>query len=304
MLSLPILLQILWTSVATSSPFVLFAVAFALVLKVNAVFNFAQAAMMTAAFYAAFTAVGQLGLPGWAGFLAAIAGALAMSLVLEVFGFRVLRRRRASSMFVFIFTLVVSELVSYLAMLVFGTWPATIFASLFWPVRIIGGIAVSDWDIGAIATTIGALIALAAFLRFSRIGQSMVAVADNAELAECYGIARERVHLVTMLVAGLIIGLAMFLYGSRSQIVPDSGTELLLFAIAATIIGGIGNLAGAAITAVVLGLCQNTSVLFMPSEWQGFLLYAFLFFAIVFFPRGVRLPARLGRLRQRPAAGA
>ncbi len=302
MLSPIILLQIVWTSLATSSCFVLFAVAFALVLKVNRVFNFAQAATMTVAFYAAFAVSGRAELPGWAGFLAAIAASLLMSLLLEVFGFRVLRRRRASSMFVFIFTLVVAEFVAYLAMLVFGTWPATVFPSLFWPVSIVGGIAVSEWDIPALGATLTTLAVLFGVLRLTRTGQSMVAVADNPDLAEFYGIAKERTYLAAMLIAGAITGLAMFLYGTRSQVQPTSAIELLLFAIAATIIGGIGNLWGAALTAAILGLCQNASVLFLPSEWQGFLLYAFLFLAIVFFPQGIRLPQRRRLARGIPAA--
>ena len=54
MLDATIILQILWTSLATSSYYVLFAVAFALVLKVTGLFNFAQAAIMTVAFYTAY----------------------------------------------------------------------------------------------------------------------------------------------------------------------------------------------------------------------------------------------------------
>ena len=69
----------------------------------------------------------------------------------------------------------------------------------------------------------------------------------------------------------------------------------MLFAVAATIIGGIGNVAGAAIAAVILGIIQNASILVIPSEWQGFLLYVFLFLAIVFFPSGLRLPKRRSR---------
>ena len=76
----------------------------------------------------------------------------------------------------------------------------------------------------------------------------------------------------------------MFLYGTRAQVLPQTGLSLMLFAVAATIIGGIGNIAGAAIAAVILGVIQNASILFIPSEWQGFLLYVFLFLAIVFFP--------------------
>jgi branched-subunit amino acid ABC-type transport system permease component len=298
MLSFDIIAQILWTSVATSSYFVLFALAFALVLKVNRVFNFAQAAMMIASFYAAYSVVGLAGGPGWLGFFASLAASVGMALATELLGFRVLRRRRAAQMFVFIFTLIVSELVAYLAMLVFGTWPATIFPSLFWPVTLVGNIAVSAWDIPAVAATVVCVAALFGFLRFARTGQFMIAVADNPDLAELYGIAKERIYLATMLTAGVLVAIGMFLYGTRAQVQPTTSIDLMVFAIAATIIGGIGNLWGAAVTAVVLGVVQNASVLFMPSEWQGFLLYVFLFFAVVFFPTGVRLPERRRMVRK------
>jgi branched-subunit amino acid ABC-type transport system permease component len=74
MFNATVISQILWTSLATSSYFVLFALAFALVLKVNKVFNFAQAGMMTAGFYAAYVVTRVLGLPGALGFAGAILG--------------------------------------------------------------------------------------------------------------------------------------------------------------------------------------------------------------------------------------
>jgi branched-subunit amino acid ABC-type transport system permease component len=119
----------------------------------------------------------------------------------------------------------------------------------------------------------------------------MIAVADNPGLAELYGIAKDRVYLISIVIAGLLVALGMFLYGSRAQVQPMSSVELSLFAVVATIVGGIGNIWGAALTAIVLGVVQNGSVLFIPSEWQGLLLYVFLFVAIIFFPNGVRLPA-------------
>lgn len=302
MLTFDTIAQILWTSLATSSYLVLFAVAFALVLKVNRIFNFAQAAVMTVAFYAAHTAVSLAGGPGLLGFAAALASATLASAGLEILGFRSLRRRRASQMFVFIFTLIVSELVAYLAMLVFGTWPATIFPSLFWPVSLVGNVAVSAWDVPALGAMLGSLALLFVFLRYSQPGRFMIAVADNPDLAELYGIETNRTYLVAMVAAGLLIGIGMFLYGSRAQVQPTTSIELMLFAIAATIIGGIGNVWGAAATAVVLGIVQNGSVLFIPSEWQGFLLYVFLFLAIVFFPNGVKLPERRRGLARKVAS--
>lgn len=302
MLDLAVISQILWTSLATSTSFVLFALAFALILKINKVFNFAQAGMMTAAFYAAYVITRVLELPGPLGLAVAVLAGMATAWALERFGFRVLRRRKASAMFVFIFTLVASQFLTYLATLVFGTWPTTIFPTIFWPVTLIGGIAVSAWDLPALAGTTATVIALWLFLRFSRFGQFMIAVADNADLAELYGIRKDRVMMGAMLIAGAICGVGMFMYGARAQVQPAAATDLMLFAVAASILGGMGNIWGAAIAAVALGVVQNGSILFLPSAWQGFLLYAFLFVAIVLFPRGLRLPESRKKLATAPAA--
>ena len=151
MLDATIILQILWTSLATSSYYVLFAVAFALVLKVTGLFNFAQAAIMTIAFYTAYVAVQWMKWPAWIAFVLMMAATLAASWALERIGFEALRKRGVTPMFVFVFTFLVSEFVAYLAMLVFGTWPQTIFPTIFWPVTLVGNIAVSAWDVPAIA---------------------------------------------------------------------------------------------------------------------------------------------------------
>jgi len=295
MLNATILLQILWTSLATSSYYVLFAVAFALVLKVTRIFNFAQAAIMTVAFYSAFVTVQWLEWPAWAAFIVMMAITLAASFALERIGFEALRKRGVSVMFVFVFTFMVSEFVAYLAMLAFGTWPQTIFPTIFWPVTLVGNIAVSAWDLPAIGATIAMLALLFSFMRFTRMGQFMVGVADNPDLAELYGVNKRQIFLVAVLMAGALVAVGMFLYGTRAQVLPQTGLSLMLFAIAATIIGGIGNIAGAAIAAIILGVIQNSSILVIPSEWQGLLLYVFLFLAIVFFPNGLRLPRRRRR---------
>lgn len=296
MLNLTTVAQILWTSLATSSYYVMFAVAFALVLKVNGVFNFAQAGLMTIAFYTAHWFVASLGAGGAVAFAAALGATLGGAWLLETFGFAMLRRNNASQMFVFIFTIVASEFIAYFAMLVFGTWPKTIFPQLFWPVTLVGDVAVSAWDLPAIAASFGLLCALWLFLRFSRWGQFMIAVSDNASLAELYGIKQRSVHMLTMLIAALFITAGMFLYGTRAQVQPLTSLELMLFAALATILGGIGRIGGAAVAAVLLAVVQNSSILVIPSEWQGFLLYVFLFVTIIFFPRGIRLPQRMAKL--------
>jgi branched-subunit amino acid ABC-type transport system permease component len=296
MFNLTTLAQILWTSLATSSYYVMFAVAFALVLKVNGVFNFAQAGLMTIAFYTAHALVAGFAAGGATAFLIALFATMGCAWGLERFGFATLRRNQASPMFVFIFTIVASEFIAYCAMLLFGTWPKTIFPQLFWPVRLVGDIAISAWDLPAIGATILMLLALWLFLRFTRWGQFMLAVADNASLAELYGISRRQVYTLTMLIAAVFVTAGMFLYGTRAQVQPLTSLEMMLFATLATILGGIGRIWGAALAAVLLGVLQNSSILVIPSEWQGFLLYVVLFVTIIFFPQGIGMPGRIRRL--------
>ena len=106
----------------------LFAVAFALVLKVTRLFNFAQAAIMTIAFYTAFVAVQWLEWPAWAAFVAMMVGDARRILCAGAHRLRgAPAQRGVSVMFVFVFTFMVSEFVAYVAMLIFGTWPQTIF---------------------------------------------------------------------------------------------------------------------------------------------------------------------------------
>ncbi|HZQ75517.1 MAG TPA: branched-chain amino acid ABC transporter permease [Burkholderiales bacterium] len=288
MLDPAVLAQILWTGIATSSYMVLFTIAFALVLKVLKLWNFAQAGMMAIAFYAMYVAVNQWGLPTAAAIAFGLAATLAATLAYEVLGLRTLRARRSSSLLFFIFTLVCSEFTAYALTLVFGTEPVPLFPEILSPTRIVAGVAVSDWDLLAVGVTILLGAALALYLRFSRDGQFLLAVSDSAELAELYGIDARRAYLVALAAASVFACAGMYLYGSRTAVIPTAPLQLMLFAVIATLLGGMGSVLGGALAAVFLSLLQSYSVLVIPSQWQGLILYVFLFVTILFFPTGVR----------------
>ncbi len=300
MLDAQVLLQIAWTSIATSTYYVLFAIAFALTLKVNRVWNFAQAGIMGVAFYAMYLALLEWNWPHPAGFAFGLAVAVVVSIAVEVWGFRVFRRRRSSALLVFIFAIVFAEFVTYLLSLLFGTEPETLTKSILSHVRLVGGVAVSDWDLQALAITALLCVALWLYLRFTQQGQCVYAVADDGELAEFYGISANRAYLVALVIAAMLVSAGIYLYGTRASIIPTTPFELMLFAVIATILGGIGSIVGAGLAAVFLSLLQSASILVIPSQWQGSLTYFVLFVVILVFPTGFRL-ARRRRARRVPA---
>jgi branched-chain amino acid transport system permease protein len=285
-----ILAQILWTGIATSSPYVLMTAGFALTLKVTGLWNFAHAGLMAIAFYAMFFAINDLGLPVVVALAVAVAVTGMASLAIETRGLQVLRDRGSGNLTFFIFTLILSEFIIYVITLLFGTEPETLFKSILSPVRIIGSIAVSDWDILAVSVAAAGLALLYGFLTWTREGQFLGAVADNANLAELYGISARRAWRVVSLIAALFIVASMYLIGTHGGVVPNSPLELILTAVIGTLLGGIGRVFAGAAAAVFLGLIQSFSILVIGSRWQNLLLYGVLFAAIVLFPRGVRLP--------------
>lgn len=301
MATMTIVAQVVWTGLATSTYYVLFAVAFALVLKVMKIWNFAQAGLMAVAFYTMFWAFNGLVLPVSLAIALGLAVTIGVALALERYGFQTLRRRQSSSMTFFIFTLIFSEFAAYLLTLLFGTEPLTLFPSIMSPVSVVAGIAVSRWDLTAVGVTLVLTASLYTFLRFSRQGQFLVAVSDNSDLAELYGISTRRSFAVGMAAAALFITAGMYLFGSKLAVHPNLPLGIMLFAVTATILGGIGNVFGAALAAVLLNLLQSLSVLVLPSRWQGLMLYLFLFLIILFLPRGLSLPRRRRALGVRSA---
>ena len=287
-----ILLQVLWTSLASASFQILLTIAFALVLKVTKIWNFTQPALMGVAFYAMFVAINWLGLPVPIAILIAFFVTAALGLAIECFAFATLRRRGSESITFFIFTLIFAQLVIYVLTLAFTTEPVFMLANMMSPTLSAGVVVVSEWDLRSIAIAAVLTAALFLFLRFTRAGQYMVAVANNADLAEVYGISKTQSYALAMLIAALFITAAMYVFGSKLAVFPELTLHMMIFAVVATILGGIDRVFAAAVAALGINLLQQLSVLVIDSRWQPLIVYSILFAAIVFFPRGIRLPAR------------
>lgn len=278
-------LQILWTGLASSGFYILFAVAFALVLKVTKIWNFAQAGFMTIAFYAIYWAI-KLGFPTTLAILFALMITILVSWAVDKYAFGTLRRMKSGNFTYFIFTLIFAEFVAYLVAIIFGTMPFTVFPSIVSPIIPTRVIIMSQWDFTAIIITVILLAGLYVFLRWSRQGKFMLAVSNNDRLAELYGISRSHAYTLSIIIASILCTFGMYILGTKIAVHPHLGLSLIMVAVVATVMGGIGNVFGAAISALIINLLQSFSVLIIPSRWQGLLLYLFFFIIIIFMPSG------------------
>lgn len=284
--------QILWTSLANASYQLLFTVAFALVLKVQGIWNFAQPALMASSFYCMYAVIDIFGMPPFIAMLVALGFTAACAYAIEGLAFTSLRNRNSGPIAFFIFTIVLSEFVIYVLTLIFTAEPRFLLGNMNSGIHVVLGVYITSWDITSIVTAVAMVTALYFFLNYTKPGQFMIAVADNAALAETYGINKHRYFAITMVIAAVLINTATFLFGSKVAFYPELSLHMMLFAVAATIIGGIGNVFGAGLAGTLIVIMQQMSVLFVGSRWQPLLIFLILFMTIVFFPRGIRFRMR------------
>jgi branched-chain amino acid transport system permease protein len=128
---------------------------------------------------------------------------------------------------------------------------------------------------------------LVAWLWRSRHGRAIRAVASNPELAQCFGVDRERVFLLVFAVGSALVGVGGALLALRDTASPTMGVHPVLAAFIAVFLGGIGSIPGAALGGVVLGLAENMGGLVLPGYWQGVIAFLVLFGVLVVRPSGL-----------------
>ena len=154
----------------------------------------------------------------------------------------------------------------------------------------IGGVEI-QWDnLAVFMIVIPVLLAMTWFVRSTRQGKGMRAVAQDTEAAAMMGINVNRTISVTFFLAGSLAAVAGLVYLLQFNMRYDTGFELGLIAFTAAVLGGIGNLSGAVLGAVVIGCVQawNEGLDGTPgSDWTRSIVFGILIATLVFRPEGI-----------------
>jgi branched-chain amino acid transport system permease protein len=154
----------------------------------------------------------------------------------------------------------------------------------------IGDVSIQWNKIAVIAMVVPVLIVLTWFVRSTKQGKAMRAVAQDTEASAMMGIDVNRTISVTFFLAGGLAAAAGIVYLLQFNMRYDTGFELGLIAFTAAVLGGIGNLAGAVVGAMVIGLAQafNEGLDGTPgSDWTRALVFGILIAVLVFRPEGI-----------------
>lgn len=131
------------------------------------------------------------------------------------------------------------------------------------------------------------LILLNLFLKHSKLGLAIRAVAQNDDFARLVGINVNQIYTLTFIVSSMLAGLAGLMLGGLFFILPTMGAEPLLRAFVVVVFGGLGSLPGTIIGSYVIGLIEQTSAYVFSLYWAPVVLFATLILVLIFRPRGL-----------------
>jgi len=155
----------------------------------------------------------------------------------------------------------------------------------------LAGISYSWNKLAVVVITLPVLALLSWFVTSTKQGKAMRAVAQDTEASAMMGIDVNRTISVTFAIAGALAGSAAIVYLLQFNMRYDTGFELGLIAFTAAVLGGIGNLSGAVLGALVIGFVQAFNeglTWYTPgSDWTRSIVFGILIAILVFRPEGL-----------------
>jgi branched-chain amino acid transport system permease protein len=316
-MDLTLFLQQFLNGLSVGSVYAIFAVGYTLVFSILGIINFAHGAIFTLGAYFTYSLVG--GRFGFNGLLANAAlpfqlpFALALLLgsilaglagvAVERLAFRPLRVRGADPLLTLVSSLgaavVIVNLIQYLVGAENYTFPDNIYGNL--PAAINFGTADNPINIRTVQVIIFLVsavmvAALTYLINYTKLGKALQAVAENATTASLLGINTEGYILVTFFLSGFLGGAAGTLVGTSVSIAgPYFGIAFGLKGLAVIVLGGLGNIPGAILGGLVIGLAEA----FVPADYSGYkeaIAFAILFIMLLIRPQGLLGRARIQKV--------
>ncbi|MEQ5829288.1 branched-chain amino acid ABC transporter permease [Sulfitobacter sp. NFXS29] len=264
------LIQQIVNGLSLGSLYALVAIGFSLIYGVIRLVNFAHGDLLMIGAFMTFGLVASDVVP-WAAIpLLVLAGGFAAGGLIERIAFRSISG--APMITGFIVTLSASIAIQNLALIFLGSQPRNFnFPEVFRMRLPLGGADVALIDLVIPVVTLLCALGLTAFIRKTRVGIAIRAVAENPFAAQLMGISIGRLVFLVFGLGGALAALAgLFWAGKYGQINPLMGFLPGLKAFLATIIGGVGSLHGAIVGGYILGFSEIAFVGFLPPEYSGY----------------------------------
>jgi branched-subunit amino acid ABC-type transport system permease component len=277
--------QLLLNGIIAGSIYALFAVGLTMVYGVFRFINFAHGELIAwGAYLALFFTRSPFSLPIYCATLPALAITAIIGLAQDRFVFHPLRHGNR-------ITLLIASigLSFFLRNAIRLIWGSDLQTYGLMPTRGIdfGGLSITSAQITMVAAAILFLGILYIILTRTMLGKSLRAVADNLTLAQIMGISLGKVSVAVWVLASFFSAAGGVLLAVDTNLEPMMGLTNLLKAFAAVLLGGAGNVWGALLGGLIIGVAENMSVAFISPGYKDFISFALIILMLLFRPRGI-----------------
>ena len=273
--------------------YALIALGYTIVYGIAQLINFAHGEVfMTGAYFGLVASLwaGSSGMTGWIYvpliFLFAMAGTALIGAVIERFAYRPLRN--APRLAPLITAIGVSFLLQNIVMLIFGpsdkSFPQILEVRRF----SFGAVRVTNLQILIAVVSTLLMVVLHVFVKYTRTGRAMRALADDRGAASLMGINTDRVIAAAFLLGSALAGAGGVMFGMYYNTINfHDGYLAGLKAFTAAVLGGIGNIPGAMAGGLILGVLEGLGAGYLSSEWKNVFAFFILILILLFRPSGL-----------------
>jgi branched-chain amino acid transport system permease protein/neutral amino acid transport system permease protein len=264
--SLPYYAQTVVNGILAGCIYALFAMGLTLIYGVLNFVNFAHGELIMWGAYFLYLALAEpFNLPLWAAVPLALGMTALLGAAMDFALFKPLRQ--ANRLTLLIAAIGLSFFLRNAAQLFWGaqvrTYPFEIQQGYRWL-----GVSLTPQQLAIIVISLICIVGVYLLFFKSRMGKSMRALADNLDLARISGIRTQKVILSAWIISSLLAGVGGILMALDTNLNPEMGVVNLIKAFAATLIGGVGNLWGALIGGLIIGLAENIAVLYISPGYK------------------------------------
>jgi branched-chain amino acid transport system permease protein len=248
-------------------------------------FNFFHGTICTIAAYIMFTLMGYIGyIPAFISsiLLSGFIGVMTNQLV-----YKKLRKQGASSLVLLIASFGTAIFFQNFIQIVYGSQPVSLGINEISKGNQILDVIITNNQIIIVISTLIISLALIFLNQRTKLGKSMRAVADNPIAASIVGIDTESVIANSFFISSILAGIAGILISLEANVDPIMGFSIILKGIIASIIGGVGNIYGALIGGIFLGIIENLGVYWIDAGWKDGITFSVFLIFLFFKPNGI-----------------
>lgn len=279
-------LQILINGLALGSVFALVSVGFALIFNILKFSNFSHGSLMMLSAFIGYYVATKTGLSLFPVILVAMAAGGLVAVMGELIAFRKITLRNTSTIYYFVSSITLGTLFEALVTIFAG--PNFYNYPRFFqnPVIKLGEIVISTSDLMMFIISASALALLVLLIQKTRLGRGLRSVSFDRETASLMGIDVFRTIQFAFLLSGALGGLAGVFLGINYTLYPQLG-NLVVKGFIASVIGGLGSIAGAVIGALLLGLVETLLINFIGSAYTPVFTFLIMLVFLIIRPRGI-----------------